>query len=229
MSSKWHLLSRLHGQSLPQASQVLTFGWVSQFAERLGHKAVCAARLTAFWVGKCAVEPAWWMQLITQGVPGDKTDLFLNINICQLVLRVWNDAWDAGDGHTTACLECTSINNQVLLLIIAWWVWQGTLAVGRVKGRVLVRYSGLGENVLLWTLLNTETYLPRSRDSWLASQHVQHVGSVHQPYTWGKAEPLTGGFVFRTPFCIIKLSFQCSEGTVPGGLGLHFHDSFDYR
>lgn len=157
------------------------------------------------------------------------TDLFLNINICQPVLRVWNDAWDAGDGHTTACLECTSINNQVLLLIIAWWVWQGTLAVGCVKGRVLVRYSGLGENVLLWTLLNTETYLPRSRDSWLASQHVQHVGSVHQPYAWGKAEPLTGGFVFRTPFCIIKLSFQYSEGTVPGGLGLHFHDSFDYR
>lgn len=97
-----------------------------------------------------------------------------------------------GDGHTIAHLECASVNSQVLLLIITWSMWQGTLAVGHVKGRLLVRYSGLGENVQLWTLLNTKTVLLGARDSWLASQHVQHVGSVHQPYSLGHSRASYG-------------------------------------
>lgn len=98
------------------------------------------------------------------------------------------------DGHTVARLEHASINNQVLLLIITWPVWQGTLAVGRVKGRLLVGSSGLGENVQLWTSLNTKTDLPGARGLRLASQRMRRVGSVPQPYSWGTAEPLAHSF-----------------------------------
>lgn len=84
--------SSLRGQSLPQAPAVITFEWVSQFAERLGHKAV-----TAYPVGKMSYE-AYRVAAVhyTRGYSRQPTYL----NILYPVLHVWYDAL-ATEGMST--------------------------------------------------------------------------------------------------------------------------------